>query len=486
MVMDLAQQYDQTLQETIGRSQRERNRAMRQAQEQGTSQLSNVPGSSSWADRGVEGYRGAGFQEVTAPSVDADTRSFLGNAFGDYTEGGKQQAGYYGTDNPYTLEGAYSLAKKGGYDYAPENLQSQFKSIGQPLPSIYTKSLANQSMRDFGKAFGDFQSQQEDRNKQLFSNVDWESIGGLDQTAKDRIMQEWSPYINAGFLPGQEVAGWKHQARQNVVPGISAVDPSETWKRGETIIRYDPSYGYKKQIPNNRIGLLGQIFQKLDPFLDKIDPLHNPTQKALFNADTTEEQMPYFQKIMPMVLSAFFPAAGAALGVADAGSRGDASGAAGAAFGGMLSGSMQGVDLTGMGPAANAAARGAVQGGVSGLIGGGSLQDMLRGAVSGGLSSGLVGGLGNNVNSALSNLNLPAGVGEALGNFATGAGKGLASNLFNKNTQQSNLEAALTSGLGRSMGGLYNTASGVTNPQQRSENLANATTLAKLFKQRIR
>ena len=62
MVMDLAQQYDQTLQETIGQSQRERNKALRQAQEQGTSQLSNVPGSSNWADRGASGFRGAGFK----------------------------------------------------------------------------------------------------------------------------------------------------------------------------------------------------------------------------------------------------------------------------------------------------------------------------------------------------------------------------------------------------------------------------------------
>ena len=85
-----------------------------------------------------------------------------------------------------------------------------------------------------------------------------------------------------------------------------------------------------------------------------------------------------------------------------------------------------------------------------------------------------------------SQMGLPAGVGTALGNFATGAGSNLASNLFNKNTGQGMLQSALSSGVGRSLGGLYNTTQGINDPKERMSNIGTATQLVKLFQQRKR
>lgn len=480
MVMDLAQQYDQTLQETIGRSQRERNRAMRQAQEQGTSQLSNVPGSS-WSDRGVEGYRGAGFQEVSAPSVDADTKSFLGNFMGDYTEGGKNQAGYYGTDNPYTQEGAYSLAQKGGFEYTPKTLQDQFQSVGQSLPSIYGKSLANQSLRDMGAQIGT----QQKRTSDLFGNINWnqlysgdsESTLTPDETWKNKKLAEWEKYANAGFLPGQEKSGWDYNYLKKSL--LSPTAHGDMWKSGNTIIRYNPEEGYTKQVNRQRTGPLAGIFKILDPFLDKIDPLHNPIQKATTGESTTEGQSPYFQKIAPMIIDAFLPGVGSIVSGINAGATGDGKGVLGAVAGGTLGAGLNGVDITGMGNLANAAATGAIKGGVSSAISG---DNILKGALSGGLGGGVTSGLGSMFNN--SNFSSPAG--RAVGDFISGAGGNLASNLFNKNSQQGVLESALASGLGRSLGGLYNNTQNIKDPKERTSNLGTANTLAKLIQQRVK
>ena len=494
MVMDLAQQYDQTLQETIGKSQRERNKALRQSQEQGMSQTSNIPGSNTWSDRGASGFRGAGFQEVTNPTVDTDTRSFLGKAFGDYTEGGKTQAGYYGADNPYTTEGAYNLAKSGGFEYAPETLQSQFKSVGQSLPSIYGKSLANQNIRDVGLKIGDWQNQQraaqEAKKSQLFGNINWGQLYTGDPTSttlpdenwKNKRLADWERYANAGFLPGQKKEGWKYEKVNSnfMFPELTG----DTWKSGNTFIRYNPQTGYTKQVDRQKTGLLGGIFKALDPFLDKIDPLHNVVQKATTGSDTTEGQMPYFQKIVPRILDAFLPGVGSIVGGIDAGTRADTKGVLGSVAGYGLTQGLQGVDLTGMGKLANTAASGAIKGGVSGLISGGSLQDLIKGAAGGGLGGAISGGLGSNIGKNLSSLGVPESVGSAIGNFATGAGTSLAKNLFNKNTQKGNLESALVSGLGRSLGGLYNSSTGTIDNKQKTMNLNTGTNLAKLFQQR--
>lgn len=703
--MDLAQQYDQTLQETIGRSQRDRNRILRQQQEQGTNQLSNVPGSSSWSDRGTAGFRGAGFQEVNnVPTIDTDTQQSLGNLFGDYTEGGKAQHGFYGNINPYTTQGAdtlfgqqgfkgaagpedvdyqkagfdlptawgktyfkdYDFTQKGGVDdylktqgwsdlgqgidtslvglvpelqknlfNLKENLYSKEgadpRNIQQGTAGFQTKNLGGgkyeiidasgtsvgtgyksvqDTIRELEKAAADKWNLTEDTRYQqalseyesemarrqhlygesgwggddisstipdrpirqsmytdnapgsiattLFSPYqtgkggaasDWEALGQLlggqqavsvrgeggelptneiqEQISGSNTLFGSTPIIYNGKLLGYKsdlglglpttqdthgeystqsnpfgysqskqsshtnwMAGLKRQLDANKYQGlvqglggsqyfapVSNVDKLPGWTNLET-------YKYQSR-PH---GLLEEVFKGLDPFLDKIDPLHNPAQKVLFNADTTEEQSPYFQKIMPMIVNAFLPGVGSAISAADAASTGDSRGVLGGAVSAVLPSLMQGTDF-GLGTAGNAAASNAIQGGVSGLIQGGSVQDLLRGAAGGAVGAQVTEGLNKisgGMGTTFSQLGIPKEAGAAIGDFITGAGGNLASNLFKKNTQQGILESALSSGLGRSLGGLYNSAGDITNPKERMTNMSTATNLAKLFQQRKR
>ena len=53
------------------------------------------------------------------------------------------------------------------------------------------------------------------------------------------------------------------------------------------------------------------FFKKVDPVLDILDPSHNIVQEALTGSATTEGQSPYFEKIAPIIVSWFFPTAGA-------------------------------------------------------------------------------------------------------------------------------------------------------------------------------
>jgi len=61
----LAEQYNKTLQSTIGQSQQERQRAMRSA----PSQVASTDPSMDWASRQASGFRGAGFQPVSLSNV---------------------------------------------------------------------------------------------------------------------------------------------------------------------------------------------------------------------------------------------------------------------------------------------------------------------------------------------------------------------------------------------------------------------------------
>jgi hypothetical protein len=75
------------------------------------------------------------------------------------------------------------------------------------------------------------------------------------------------------------------------------------------------------------MGFLKSIFKALDPILDKIDPMHNKVQTWTTGHSDTEGQAPYFQKIAPQILNAFFPGVGSAVAAADAASEGNTKGA---------------------------------------------------------------------------------------------------------------------------------------------------------------
>lgn len=55
---------------------------------------------------------------------------------------------------------------------------------------------------------------------------------------------------------------------------------------------------------------LDDAFQRMDPLLDVLDPMHNIVQERTTGQSTTDGQSPYFQKYAPMIVDAFFPGAG--------------------------------------------------------------------------------------------------------------------------------------------------------------------------------
>lgn len=65
------------------------------------------------------------------------------------------------------------------------------------------------------------------------------------------------------------------------------------------------------------------FFKKVDPVLDILSPSHNIVQEWSTGRATTEGQSPYFEKIAPVVVSAFFPVAGAFLSGVDGVSQGN-------------------------------------------------------------------------------------------------------------------------------------------------------------------
>jgi hypothetical protein len=70
-------------------------------------------------------------------------------------------------------------------------------------------------------------------------------------------------------------------------------------------------------------GLLGSVFRVLDPILDTADPMHNKVQEWTTGSKETEKQSPYFETIAPMVIDAFFPGIGSAIGAVDGASTGN-------------------------------------------------------------------------------------------------------------------------------------------------------------------
>lgn len=83
------------------------------------------------------------------------------------------------------------------------------------------------------------------------------------------------------------------------------------------------------------MGLLGSFFNFVDPILDKIDPMHNKVQTWTTGSSETEGQRPYFETIAPMIVDAFLPGVGSAVGAVDKASTGNWTGAGISALGAM-------------------------------------------------------------------------------------------------------------------------------------------------------
>lgn len=65
------------------------------------------------------------------------------------------------------------------------------------------------------------------------------------------------------------------------------------------------------------------FFKKVDPVLDILSPSHNIVQEWTTGSATTEGQSPYFEKIAPIIVSWFFPTAGAFASGVDGVSQGN-------------------------------------------------------------------------------------------------------------------------------------------------------------------
>jgi len=382
--MDLQTQYDKTLQNTIGQSQRQRNEALRQSQS----------GPTDWEQRGVSGFRGAGYNEVnpsTMPVMDDTTRGYLAPILGTYQEGGKNREGYYGSINPYTVEGALKYANTAGFTDADSTLQQQAKEAGQTLPSIFGHTLANQAARTWG---GDY--------------ANWKASQGNKQ--------QQGPFT--GFTPGQDNGDWKWQ--EGAGPGGSLV---HLFGGGGDNAKWAQEY----RDVVSPVGS-GTWFNDKDP-MHGID--YRPEQG--YNYTQYDSAATGFNKYMPTLTMA---ALGAMTGGAGYASMGGATGGAGALAGQAIGAAIPTTMQTGLttGDWGNALKSGALSGAGSflgGAYGKGLGEAMnLSGQTAANVGKGLIGAGTNLAGNALMgrNMDWAGALGAAAGNIGGSYLGDLASN----------------------------------------------------------
>lgn len=83
-------------------------------------------------------------------------------------------------------------------------------------------------------------------------------------------------------------------------------------------------------------GLYGAVFDKLDPFLDTVNPMHNVGQDLVAGALDTETQKQAFEQIAPAMVSTFVPG-GAFINAANSANQGNWNAALASAVGGAIS-----------------------------------------------------------------------------------------------------------------------------------------------------
>lgn len=142
---------------------------------------------------------------------------------------------------------------------------------------------------------------------------------------------------------------------------------------------------YNHQDTPGNWGVLGQVFDFVDPTLDKIDPMHNKVQEWTTGSKETAGQRPYFETIAPAIIDGFFPGVGTVIGGINSATKEDGRGVA-AAIASLALPDVSGFESA----AANAAVNGAIRGGVSGALqSGGDWEMALKAALAGGVSGGV-------------------------------------------------------------------------------------------------
>jgi len=466
----LAEQYNKTLQSTIGQSQQERQRAMRSA----PSQVASTDPSVDWASRQASGFRGAGFNEVNSayvPNMDTETASYMKPFMGNYQEAGKTQQGFYGDVNPYTEQGADKIFKDSGYKLAAGQEDPGYQAAGFDLPTIFGKNtyykdfdftqksgvdsyLGQQGFKDLGLASSlgldtikntpevtdnlarvkDNLYAKNNLNLENYrfaptapaKNYDylWSSIQApsVRQTHPDSVskalaakVDEAKKYASAGFIPGQSTNGWDY--KYGTFAGKGSY-PADTWSKGSDTIYYTPSAGY------NSIHNMGGR----EAWLDDLKGIGT---------------------VASIIGGIVLPG----LGTSWAGLAGNAAGNAGVTLPSLSTTSL---GLSGgTATLADAALSKAISSGVSaGMSGGNVLQSTLRGGI-GGLAGGVGGELSKLFGGYVGDMTGNADIGNIVSNV-TGSvgGQGLANLLMNNKFGANMGQAAIQGGMA-SLGNIF-------------------------------
>ena len=263
-------------------------------------------------------------------------------------------------------------------------------------------------------------------------------------------------------------------------------------------------------------GLFSAVFNKLDPVLDKVDPLHNPTQDAVTGLTNSDSQKEAFNKVAPIVLAALTwgLGSGASAGAAAAGEgaaaggAGAAAGTAGAAAGGaglntlgqilsgvqaaqnLSTGNFAGAALSGLG-AANINPTSAL----TSYLKDAGMPAMAARAIPAFATSATTNLLrGQDTKSALASALFSTAGGEA-GNYLTKATEGVLGNVGSKifggavsgaiSNPKSAIESAIASGAVGGLSGMFTPSNATQEQRQIANNKAKtAVNLAKLFVKR--
>lgn len=138
---DLESQYNQTLQNTVGKSQQERDKELIRNR--------TTDPNTDWASRGVSGHRFAGFQELSnVPTLDEETKQTLSPIIGNYTEGGKDLAGYYGKYNPYEQSQAQEWLGSQGLKPTQAAWDNDLERVFGKVPKAYGSAYLGKDAND--------------------------------------------------------------------------------------------------------------------------------------------------------------------------------------------------------------------------------------------------------------------------------------------------------------------------------------------------
>jgi len=220
----LQQQYNRTLQGTIGQSQRSRQQAQRASQ----GQSGTTDPSMDWAARQASGFRGAGFQPVSLSNVpqsqiQATKDTFGPSTAGGYVEGGKNVEGFYGDTNPYTEQGSESLFNKAGFTNLgkADSMDLTYASL---IPELQNNLMKYDGVGSLGNLYGrnGADPRKIQVNEQTLANNLTNKFNSLVNYTPSTVWKDFTgdlsayftgPQYKEGFDGLEQVAGGYDQAK---------------------------------------------------------------------------------------------------------------------------------------------------------------------------------------------------------------------------------------------------------------------------------